>query len=153
MKEWVKLVAAILICQAAGFIGSIFTYSSVSTWYQDINKPGFNPPDWVFAPVWFSLFTLMGISLYEVWGEEKAKIPIVLFSSQLILNVVWSFLFFGLHLPFYALAEVIMLWIAILATIISFFRISKSAALLMIPYLLWVSLAAVLNYYVFILNP
>ena len=155
-NKFVKLIAAILVCQLAGFIGSIFTVSAISGWYATIQKPLFNPPNWVFAPVWTTLFLLMGISLYLIWekglDKKEVKLAVSVFGVQLALNIVWSFLFFGLQNPFLAFIEIVLLWIAILATIILFYRISKKAGLLLFPYLLWVSFAAFLNYSIWILN-
>lgn len=153
MNKWVKLIASILICQIAGVIGSVFTTPSITTWYADLQKPGFSPPNWVFGPVWITLYTLMGISLYLVWNKKKnIKIPLTLFFIQLILNSIWSIIFFGLQNPFYALIEIIILWIMILLTIISFYKVSKKAGLLLLPYIIWVSVATILNYYIWILN-
>jgi tryptophan-rich sensory protein len=153
MNKWVKLIASILICQIAGVIGSVFTTLSITTWYADLQKPGFSPPNWVFGPVWITLYTLMGISLYLVWNKKKnIKIPLTLFFIQLILNSIWSIIFFGLQNPFYALIEIIILWIMILLTIISFYKVSKKAGLLLLPYIIWVSVATILNYYIWILN-
>ena len=153
MNKWVKLIASILICQIAGIIGSIFTAPSITSWYADLQKPAFSPPNWVFGPVWITLYTLMGISLYLVWNKKKnVKIPLTLFSIQLILNSIWSIIFFGLQNPFYALIEIIILWIMILLTIISFYKISKKASFLLLPYIIWVTVATFLNYYILILN-
>jgi len=154
MNKWIRFIVAILICQIAGIIGSIFTTPSIPTWYSGLNKPSFSPPNWIFGPVWITLFTLMGISLFLVWekGIKKIKIPLIIFGIQLILNVIWSLLFFRLQSPFYAFAEIIILWIAISITILSFFKISKRAGLILMPYIFWVSFAAILNYYVWILN-
>jgi len=152
----VKLIAAVLIASAAGLIGSIFTSSSVSTWYTTLTKPWFNPPGWVFGPVWTVLYVLMGISAYLVWikgfDNKEVKIALGVFGVQLVLNAVWSFLFFGLQSPFYALIEIGVLWIAITATMFVFYRINKTAMYLLIPYIVWVSFAAVLNYSIWILN-
>jgi len=153
MNKWVKLIVSILICQIAGVIGSIFTAPSITSWYADLQKPAFSPPNWVFGPVWITLYTLMGISLYLVWNKKKnVKIPLTLFFTQLILNSIWSIIFFGLQNPFYALIEIIILWIMILVTIIRFYKISKKASLLLLPYIIWVSVATILNYYIWILN-
>ncbi len=152
----VKLIAAIIICQIAAVIGSVFTAPSIPTWYASIQKPDFTPPNWVFAPVWTTLFLLMGISLYLIWdrGPEKkdVKLAISVFGIQLVLNVMWSVLFFGLQNPFFAFIEIIFLWIAILVNIILFYRISRKAGLLLVPYILWVSVAALLNYSIWVLN-
>lgn len=156
IKSIPKLVSSIVICQLAGIIGSFFTAPSVSTWYAELIKPAFNPPNWVFGPVWTALFILMGISLYLVWVKgiktKKAKIALALFGIQLFLNVLWSVIFFGLRLPSYAFIEIIILWIFILLTIIWFYKISKVASYLLITYLIWVSFAAVLNFSIFYLN-
>jgi tryptophan-rich sensory protein len=149
-----KLTVSILFCQAAGLIGSFFTSPAISTWYKDIEKPGFNPPNWIFAPVWILLFLLMGISLYLVWenGFKNNKKAILVFSVQLILNILWSLLFFGLQNPLYAFIEIIILWVAILLTIVSFYKSSKIAGLLLLPYIFWVSFAAILNFSIWQLN-
>lgn len=155
-NKLVKFIAAILACQLAGFVGSIFTVPAISGWYTIIQKPLFNPPNWIFAPVWTTLFLLMGISLYLIWekglDKKEVKLAVSVFGVQLALNIVWSFLFFGLQNPFLAFIEIVLLWIAILATIILFYQISKKAGLLLIPYLFWVSFAAFLNYSIWILN-
>ena len=156
MNRWVKLVVAILVCQLAGVVGSIFTTPSIATWYATLQKPFFSPPNWLFAPVWITLFILMGISLYLVWDkglkDKGVKISISVFAVQLFLNALWSFLFFGLQNPLYGLIEIIILWVAILITIFEFYKVDKKAALLLLPYILWVSIATVLNYYIFVLN-
>jgi len=145
----IKLVVSIVICQLAGFIGSLLTTPSISTWYASLNKPSFNPPNWVFAPVWTTLFVLMGISVYLVWNQGLQNAPVkralIIFLVQLGLNVFWSFLFFKLQSPTYAFMEITVLWIAIALTIVAFFRISRPAAFLLIPSIVWVSFAAVLN--------
>lgn len=152
-----KLVTSIFICLFTGFIGSIFTSPSIPTWYATLTKPSFNPPSWIFAPVWITLFVLIGISLYMVWNkglqDKKVKISLFIFGVQLVLNVLWSFLFFGLHSPFYAFLEIIILWIAIVLTIVNFFKASRTAGLLLLPYIFWVSFAAILNFSIWRLNP
>lgn len=144
-----KLVIAILVSLAAGGLGSIFTSSAIPTWYATLSKPALNPPNWIFAPVWTTLFVLMGIAAFLIWkqGADKPKVreALKIFLGQLILNALWSFIFFGLHEPGWAFIEIILLWLAILATILSFYRLSKAAAYLLIPYILWVSFAAYLN--------
>jgi tryptophan-rich sensory protein len=151
-----KLLASILLCQLAGVLGSVFTASSLDNWYILLEKPSFNPPSWVFFPVWTTLYTLMGISLYLVWekGLQKPEVKkgILIFGIQLGLNSLWSFLFFGLKSPYYAFIEIILLWFAIFLTILQFRKISKTASYLLLPYIVWVSFAAVLNYYIWILN-
>lgn len=151
--NYFKLIVSIVLCQMAGVIGSFFTISSVSSWYFELNKPSFNPPSWVFGPVWVTLYFLMGISLYLVWNKSAKKtLAITIFGIQLFLNSLWPVLFFGLRNPFFALIEIILLWISILLSIIYFKKISKTAAYLLIPYLLWVSFAGILNFFLFYLN-
>lgn len=151
-----KLVISILITEGAGIVGAIFTTRALRTWYPALKKPSFDPPNSVFAPVWTTLFALIGISLFLVWrkGVDKpgVKPALTIFGVQLGLNVLWSLLFFGLKSPFYALIDIAFLWAAILATIIAFFPLSILASVLLIPYLLWVSFAAVLNYSIWQLN-
>jgi tryptophan-rich sensory protein len=151
-----KLITSILICQGVGAIGALFTSPAISTWYATTQKPSFNPPNWIFAPAWTFLFLLTGISLYLVWSkgweDKKIKPAVFVFGIQLILNLFWSLLFFSLQSPLYAFIEIIILWMAILLTINAFYRISKPAAYLLIPYILWVSFAAVLNFAIMTLN-
>jgi benzodiazapine receptor len=150
------LVASLIICQSAGITGSIFTTPAIPTWYANINKPSFRPPNWVFAPVWTTLFLLMGIALFLIWKKglkrKDVKIAFFFFIFHLVLNTLWSFLFFGLESPFAAFIEIIFLWISILVSIILFFRISKVAGILLIPYILWVTFASVLNFSIWRLN-
>ncbi len=156
MSNTLKLVITIVVSQLAGIIGSIFTTTEVNGWYTTIAKPSFNPPSWVFGPVWTTLFILMGIAAYLVWKrglENRAvKIALSIFILQLVLNTFWSIIFFNLQSIGGALIEIGFLWVAILATIILFARISKTAAWLMVPYILWVSFAGFLNYTLYMLN-
>lgn len=153
MINYRRLIISVIICQAAGVIGSIFTASSVSTWYVTLNKPSFTPPGWIFGPVWILLYFLMGISLYLLWNKKKeAKTALIFFSVQLLLNIAWSFFFFGLQLPLFAFIDIVFLWITILLTMIYSRTISKMAVYLFLPYLFWVSFALVLNYFLVILN-
>ncbi|NWG03906.1 MAG: tryptophan-rich sensory protein [Syntrophaceae bacterium] len=150
-----KLVASVLLCQLAGFLGSLFTTPAIPTWYQTLNKPFFTPPNWIFSPVWISLFVLMGISLFFVWRRSdhpQFKPALIFFFIQLILNTLWSIAFFGLKSPLLGLVDIILLWIAILLTVVHFLKISKLAGVLLIPYLLWVSFASLLNFSLWILN-
>lgn len=157
MRNFVKLVLSLAVCQLAGVIGSVFTSKSVSTWYPTLSKPSFNPPNWLFAPVWTILFILMGISLFLIWSrsllaKEKRKKAMFIFGLQLIFNILWSVMFFGLKSPLLGFITIIILWILILLTIIKFFKISKAAGWLLIPYILWVSFAAILNFSILIIN-
>ncbi len=151
-----RLIVSILVCQLAGIVGSAFTRAAIPTWYATLQKPAFTPPNWLFAPVWTVLFLLMGVSLYSIWREglanRQAKIAISIFAVQLLLNTLWSFLFFKLQSPLYGFVEIVILWVAILLTIIYFFRISRTAGFLLLPYIFWVSFAAILNFYIMKLN-
>lgn len=156
MKSYFQVLLSVLLCQTAGVIGSTFTFSSIPNWYMYLNKASFNPPNWVFGPVWLTLYTLMGIAAYLVWKKrktnKKAKFALNIFIFQLIFNLLWSIVFFGAHQIFFGLIIIIILWLSILITIVKFWQVSKAAALLLLPYLLWVSIATSLNYFVFILN-
>jgi tryptophan-rich sensory protein len=157
LNEILKLFISIIICQLAGVIGSVFTTPAIPTWYAALVKPSFTPPNWVFAPVWTSLYLLMGVSAFLVWrrGIENPKVNLALrfFIIQLVLNSLWSVLFFGLKSPLLGFIEIIILWVFILLTILYFFRVSKIAGILLLPYILWVSFAAVLNFSLWRLNP
>lgn len=155
MAKWLLLIACILVCQMAGILGSIFTYEAIPTWYVTLEKPFFTPPNWLFAPVWTTLFTLMGISLYLIvkGGMKKNKEAVYIFSAQLFLNFFWNIFFFGLRSPAYGLAGILVLWLMIVLTIAKFYSIDKRAGLLLVPYIAWVSLATALTYYVWVLNP
>lgn len=156
MKNILKLILCIGVCQLAGIIGSFYTTDAIPTWYASLNKPSLNPPNWIFGPVWITLYTLMGISLYIVWkkGSETpgVKSAMVIFFIQLIFNSAWSIIFFGSHNIFGALIVIIILWLLILLTIVFFQRLSNIAAYLLIPYILWVSFASYLNYSIYVLN-
>ena len=151
-----KLITSIVICQLAGVVGSIFTTPAIPTWYATLRKPSFTPPNWVFSPVWITLFVLMGIAAFLVWNkglsDQKVKTALSIFAVQLILNVLWSVMFFGLRSPLAGLIEIAVLWMAILLTILYFFKVSHVAGILLIPYILWVSFAAVLNASIWRLN-
>ena len=153
MKNNWKLLISILIPFIASVIGGFFTATSVSSWYVDLVKPSFNPPSWVFGPVWTILYLMMGISLYFIWVSKKRnKVIFWFFGTQLFLNVLWSILFFGLKNPLLAFVEIIFLWVFILMTTICAYRINKVSSYLFIPYLLWVTFAAILNFSIYVLN-
>lgn len=156
IRSPVKLVAAVLLCNLAGILGSFVTITGQGSWYATIQKPPFNPPGFVFAPVWTLLFILMGISLYLVWMEGTSKmevrIALIAFGVQLAFNVLWSYLFFGLQSPFLGLIEILILWVSIAITILLFYRVRRTAAILLIPYLAWVSFATFLTYTIWVLN-
>ena len=163
-RDSLRLGISIATPLIAGVIGSIFTSESVMTWYQTIEKPSFSPPDWLFGPVWTTLYVMMGISLFLVWrattntttftkDRRSRKISaFIAFGFQLILNVLWSFIFFGLRSPQLAFAEIVILLISIIVTIVIFTKISKLAAVLMIPYAGWVTFASLLNLQIWLLN-
>jgi len=154
-RSAVALVGFLLLSLSAGAIGGIATAGSIGGWYQTIAKPDWNPPGWVFGPVWTTLYLMMGVAVWTIWRQAepgKKALPLALFSVQLALNALWSFVFFAWHEIGWALAEILVLWMAIAATIASFSRVSKLAAGLLIPYLLWVSFAAFLTYTIWTLN-
>lgn len=145
-----KLISAVLICEGVGVLGAVVTIPSVNSWYQTLNKPSFSPPNFLFGPVWTALYLLMGVSLYLVWTKKK---DIRLFWIQLGLNLLWSFLFFGLHSPILGLLDIMVLFVIIILTIKKFYDLSHFAGLLLFPYLIWVSFAILLNLSLVLLNP
>ena len=153
-RKILKPLIFILICEAAGIMGAIFTFPAIGGWYKKLIRPEIAPPNWVFSPVWTILFFLMGISLYLVWESDRRRNakPIYIFAAQLALNVLWSVLFFGFHSPFLALIEIVFLWAAIVWTIIVFYRISKPAGLILLPYAAWVGFAIILNFSFWLVN-
>lgn len=155
LRDTAGLVFWMALCLGVSGIGGAVTARSVGTWYQALAKPWFNPPDWVFAPVWITLFVLMAVAAWLVWrqtGFAAGRRPLFLFGVQLALNLGWSVLFFGLRSPGWALLEILPLWGFIAAAAGAFRRVSPGAALLLLPYLLWVSFAVVLNAAVWWLN-
>ena len=179
MKHIGKFGISLLLCLGAAWVGSIFTVSAIPAWYTTLARPTINPPNWIFAPVWTILYVLMGISLFLVWqknwkvsnfilvsrrkawnkwsekfwmGNWQKQNVIAIFAVQLALNVLWSYIFFGRHQIGLAFFEILALWFAILYTIVNFYRISKPAAYLLIPYVVWVTFAGFLNYSLWILN-
>jgi benzodiazapine receptor len=157
VRDIVRLVVSIVVCQLAGGLGAIFTTPAIPTWYASLNKPSFNPPNTVFFPVWTTLYTLMGIAAWLVWRrglhERRVRVALGIFLIQLVLNTAWTIIFFGLYSLFGAVIAIVFLWVAILINIVTFGRISKLAGALLIPYILWVSFAGLLNYSVWMLNP
>ena len=155
--QWPKLILSLLLPQLAGLFGALFTRAGVGEWYPLLQKPSFTPPAWIFAPVWVTLYLLMGVSLYRVWvrgasssTRRRALLP---FFLQLALNALWSLFFFGLRQPLYGLIDISALWLLIALTIFLFYRVDKPAAALLAPYFLWVSFASVLNFAIWRLNP
>lgn len=149
-KNISRLIAALVLPQLAGLIGSAFTFPAISGWYRYLLKPSFSPPNWVFGPVWTLLYLLMGLSWYLAW---KKGAPKSLFVFQLVLNSLWSILFFGLRNPGLAFGEMILLWLAIVASMVQFSRYRRLSGWLLLPYLLWVSFASYLNWAIWQLNP
>lgn len=149
-RSWLEFGMAIVLAEGAGLLGSVFSFSAIPTWYATLVRPAIAPPNWVFGPVWTTLFAMMGIAACLVWQQRKrrkdARRALFLFALQFVLNVLWSAIFFGMQNIGMAFGEVLLLWVAIAATIFAFAKISRPAAWLMVPYLLWVSFAAVLNY-------
>jgi len=155
-KKTTKILIAVAVCLFVGFLSGFATQSSVTDWYADLNKPSFNPPNWIFGPVWTVLYVLMGIAAGIVWSKgfhhKWVKTAMYHFLFQLIFNAAWSLVFFGMKSPAYALLIIIILLVLIILTMKWFRIVSKTAALLLVPYLLWVSFASILNYSIWQLN-
>ncbi len=174
-----KFIISIIISELAGVIGALFTTPAIPTWYATLTKGPLNPPSWLFGPVWTTLYFLMGVSLYLVWSHKwrivnpllsnkkrtwnrwseqlwRGKLQrlniIGVFSIQYLLNILWSIVFFSWHEPMLAFFTIIALWVSILYTMINFYRVSKTAAWILLPYLLWVSFASYLNFTIWLLN-
>lgn len=157
MNNKIKLLISLALPQVAGLSGALFTETGPGSWYRQIAKPSWNPPGWVFGPVWTLLYILMGIAFYLVWKSSAAapdkKRAMTFWSVQLLLNFFWTLIFFAAQQPGWAFAEILVLWIFILLTIFQFARISKTAAWLMVPYIAWVSFAALLTATIWSMNP
>jgi len=155
IKKIRRLVLCLLIPLVAGFLGSLATGPAITTWYATLNKPNFTPPNWLFGPVWTILFILMGVALFLIIDQSKKKKrrqALIIFGVQLVANVLWSLIFFSGHWLWLAFLEIVILWLLILGTIYSFYALNKKAGWLLIPYLYWVSFAAVLTYSILLLN-
>ena len=153
--HYIRLIASLIICQLAGFVGAVFTTPAIPGWYAALEKPTINPPNWIFSPVWIFLYLLMGITLYILWQnlpKPEARIALVFFAIQMVLNILWSVIFFGLKLPMVAFLEIIILWVFILLTMIKSSKVSRTSVYLLLPYILWVNFAAVLNFFLWRLN-
>ncbi len=157
VKNLQKFLVAVVGCELVGIAATPFTIAAIPTWYQTLQKPPFSPPNWAFGPAWTILYFLMGVAAYLVWikGLEKkvVKNALAFFIAQLVFNFFWSILFFGLHSPILGLIDILILWTLIVITIIKFYKVSKTASYLLIPYLLWVSFATILNLSIVLLNP
>jgi len=156
MKRPVGIVIAIVICELAGVIGSLFTMPSIPGWYAGLVKPSFNPPGWIFGPVWTALYAMMGVAAWLVYDKgfkrPEVRKALTVFAVQLVLNTLWSIVFFGAHQILGAVIVIILLWAMILWTILLFRKISKAAAWLLVPYILWVSFATILTVTIYALN-
>ena len=157
MRKPIRLIVAVLLPVLVGAVSGLFTASSVKTWFVTLNKPSFNPPSYVFAPVWTTLYIMMGVAFYLVWVSVTDKAQqhkaMTVYFIQLFLNFCWSFIFFYKQRPDLAFIEIVFLWVSIVATLVLFYRISNPAGWLLVPYLLWVSFASALNYAIWQLNP
>ncbi len=159
MKPMISLLLFLSVCYLVGFIGSQANVQGMPVWYQTIQKPSWNPPGWLFAPVWTILYGMMGYAAWLVWMTPAGELPsgrrtraLVLFFAQLVLNGLWSWIFFGWHEIRIAFFEIVNLWFAILATMIMFFRVRPLAGWLLVPYLLWVTFATALNFAIWQMN-
>jgi tryptophan-rich sensory protein len=153
LRRWLPLAGWVLLCFAAASLGALFMPGE---WYAALNKPAWNPPGWIFGPVWSALYTMMAVAAWLVWrqgGFAARRGPLLVFLAQLALNAAWTPLFFGLHRPGLAFAEIMLLWLAIAWTIAAFWPVHRVAAWLLAPYLAWVSFAAALNFTLWRLNP
>ena len=150
-----KLISCLVLTVGLGGAGGYFTVNEIKSWFVTLNKPSFNPPNYLFGPIWSLLYFLMGISLYLIWQQPRStqrKQAITIFLIQFALNVSWSFIFFKQHQILWALVDIIALWLFILITILSFAKLNKTAALLLVPYISWVSFATLLNAAIWLLN-
>jgi len=151
----ISIIISIFIAQLAGIIGSVFTFTSVKTWYVNLIRPGWNPPSWLFGPVWIILYILMGIAAYFVWQNKDiplAKLALLFYGLQLLLNALWPIIFFGFKNPGLAFIEIIILSIFIIITTVLFWKINTHAGILLLPYILWTLFATFLNYAIWRLN-
>ena len=151
-----RLIISLALPQLAGIVGSLFTTSAIPTWYATLQRPSFSPPNWLFGPAWITLYILMGISVYLIWQKveknKTAKSALWLFWVHLVFNASWSIVFFGLQNPGLAFINIIIIRLLIIALMIKFWKINRWASYLLIPYLLWVSFASALNYFIWYLN-
>jgi benzodiazapine receptor len=157
MNKVTRILIVVVTCLAVGYFSGMITREAITTWYPTLVKPSFNPPNWVFAPIWTLLYAMMGVAAGIIWNQMETDRTIVkkalqFFAIQLALNAVWSYLFFGLKNPMLALLEIALLWLMIYETYLKFVKINKIAGYLLLPYLAWVSFASVLNASIFWLN-
>lgn len=156
MKDLPKLIISVIACELVGFLGTPFTISAIPTWYETLNKPFFAPPNWLFGPVWTLLYFLMGVAFYLIWKQgwkkKKARTAGKYFVVQLALNFIWSPIFFGLRAPLLGLIVIVAMWVLILLTMKKFYPVSGLASYLLVPYILWVTFATLLNAAIVVLN-
>jgi benzodiazapine receptor len=156
LSSVIRLVVSVLACLAAGGIGSLFTYKAIPTWYRALKKPRYTPPNWAFGPIWTTLYILMGVSVFLVWNKGLtvygATVAFTLFWIQLVVNVIWSVIFFGMKSKGGGVIIIIVLWLLILATTVIYFGVSAWAGGLLVPYIVWVSVASYLNIGIWLLN-
>jgi translocator protein len=149
---WLTLLVLLLLCFSAAGVGGLVTTPNIPNWYANLAKPSWTPPGWIFGPVWSVLYLSMAVAAWLVWRRGDSAVPMTLFGIQLVFNAAWSWLFFGLHSPGAALVDIVLLWMAIVGTTIVFWRRSRLAGMLFVPYLAWVSFAAMLNFAIWWLN-
>ena len=154
MNLFIKILVCVLLCAGLGFASGYSTVNEINGWFQTIEKPSWNPPNWIFSPVWTTLYILMGIAAGIIWHskDERRNTALMLFILQFLFNLAWSYIFFSRHEPGWAFAEIIIMLVLIITTTLAFYRVKPLAAYLMIPYILWVSFAAVLNGSIWMLN-
>ena len=151
----VSLLPFVVVCFTAAGIGSLVTNSSVKTWYAELHRPAWTPPNWIFGPVWTALYLMMAISAWLVWREwswSASRFALTLFGIQLALNILWSIVFFGWRKPGPAFGEILLLWMMIIATAVAFYPLSLLAAWLLLPYIAWVAFASYLNFLIWQMN-
>lgn len=154
-ESWLSLLPFVVVCLAVAGIGALFTNSSVKTWYPQLHRPEWTPPNWIFGPVWTTLYLMMAFSAWLVWRGSNwsaARFALLLFAIQLVLNMLWSAMFFGMRRIGPAFAEILLLWMMIIATTVAFYSLSLLAAWLLIPYIAWVGLASYLNFRIWQMN-
>jgi translocator protein len=151
-----KLLISIIICQGAGIIGSIFTAGALSGWFSELNHPSFTPANWLYPPIWITVHLLIAIAAFLIWWRglhiKPVRVAMILFIIQLVLSVVWVFVLFGLQYILFGLIAVVVLWVMLLLTIIQFYKVSTAAGNLMIPYIVWITFAVILNGALYLLN-
>lgn len=153
--NFAKLIVSVLLTVGLGTLSGLLTASEITTWYATLVKPSFNPPNFLFAPVWIILYTLMAISFYLIWNEEpspKRDKALALFIIQMVFNILWSFIFFNQHAIFLAFLDIVLMWLFIIFSMVAFYKINPKASLLLVPYIIWISFAMLLNFAIWNFN-